>query len=141
MSTKYSKNLQTWLDMLEEGKDLSKLSAQIAQDCVFYSPVLHTPQKGQQLTTMYLYGASQVLGVNKSFKYIRILDCEENAVLEFETEIDGIIVNGIDMIHWNEEGLIDDFKVMLRPLKAMTIVQTKMAELLETIKTPAKISG
>lgn len=141
MSTSYSKNLQNWLDMLEGGKDLGKLSTLIAKDCVFYSPVVHTPQRGQQITTMYLYGAAQVLGVNSSFKYVRILDCGDDAVLEFETEVDGIHINGIDMIHWNEEGLIDDFKVMLRPLKAVTMVQTKMAEMLESLKAPAKASG
>ncbi|GHB42588.1 hypothetical protein GCM10007094_34830 [Pseudovibrio japonicus] len=141
MSTTYSKNLQSWLDMLEGGKDLAKLSALIAKDCVFYSPVVHTPQRGQQITTMYLYGAAQVLGVNNSFKYVRILDCGDNAVLEFETEIDGIHINGVDMIHWNEEGLIDDFKVMLRPLKAVSMVHAKMAEMLEALKAPAKASG
>ncbi len=138
MSGKYSENLQAWLDMLEGGKDLSRLAGMIAKDCVFYSPVVHTPQRGQQLTVMYLYGAAQVLGVNNSFKYVRILDCGENAVLEFETEIDGIHINGVDMIHWNEDGLIDDFKVMLRPLKALGMVQTKMGEMLEAVKSPAK---
>ncbi|KZK75926.1 SnoaL-like domain protein [Pseudovibrio sp. Ad13] len=141
MSTPYSEQLQKWLDMLEGGKDLAKLSALIAKDCVFYSPVVHTPQRGQQMTVMYLYGAAQVLGVNNTFKYVRILDCGDNAVLEFETEVDGIYINGVDMIHWNEGGLIDDFKVMLRPLKAVTMVQAKMAEMLEGLKAPAKAGG
>lgn len=138
MSTEYSAGLQKWLDLMEEGKDLQKLTGLIAKDCVFYSPVVHTPQRGQQITLMYLYGAAQVLGVNNSFKYTRILDCDANAVLEFETEVDGILINGVDMIHWNEEGLIDDFKVMLRPLKAVNMVHQKMGEMLEALKAPAK---
>ena len=141
MSISYSENLQSWLDLLEGGKDLTRLSAMIAKDCVFHSPVVHTPQHGQQITTMYLYGAAQVLGVNDTFKYLRILESGNNAVLEFETKVDGIYINGVDMIHWNSEGLIDDFKVMLRPLKAVTMVQTKMAEMLEGLKAPAKAGG
>ncbi|SDQ16569.1 hypothetical protein [Pseudovibrio sp. Tun.PSC04-5.I4] len=138
MSTEYSAGLQQWLALMESGKDLQKLTGLIAKDCVFYSPVVHTPQRGQQITVMYLYGAAQVLGVNNSFKYTRILDCGENAVLEFETEVDGILINGVDMIHWNDEGLIDDFKVMLRPLKAVNMVHQKMGEMLEALKAPAK---
>jgi len=56
---------------------------------------------------------------------------ERQAILEFEVEIDGIQVNGVDMISWNEEGLINDFKVMIRPLKAVNLIHQNMGAMLQ----------
>ena len=108
----------------------SGLSELLADDVVFYSPVVHTPQIGKAIATIYLSAAIQVFG-NSHFKYIREIVGESDAVLEFETEIDGIIVNGVDMIKWNETGRISEFKVMVRPLKALHLIQQKMAETLQ----------
>ena len=69
--------------------------------------------------------------VNDSFRYRRELYSEHDAVLEFEVELDGIAVNGVDMIRWNADGRVTEFKVMLRPLKAVTLIHEKMAAMLQ----------
>ena len=102
----------------------------LAEDATFHSPVLFRPQQGRDLVALYLTGALHVIA-NPTFRYVREVAQDNNAVLEFETEIDEIHVNGVDIITWDEQGLISDFKVMLRPLKALNIVQQRMAELLE----------
>ena len=121
--------LQAW-HRLVQAPDAAALDALLADEVVFHSPVVHTPQHGKALARLYLSAALQVF-LNPGFRYVReIVDgCE--AVLEFETLIDGVLVNGVDMIRWNEAGLIVDFKVMLRPLKAIGVVQQRMAMLLQ----------
>ena len=121
--------LKIWHRVLA-ARDTAALADLLADNAVFHSPVVHTPQVGKALTTMYLTGAMQVLG-NASFRYVREVAGARDAVLEFTVDIDGITVNGVDLIHWNEDGRIDDFKVMLRPLKAVNLVHQKMAELLQ----------
>lgn len=111
-------------------RDASGLSELLADDVVFYSPVVHTPQIGKAITAMYLTAALHVFG-NQSFRYVREVVGDQDAVLEFETEIDGIIVNGVDMIRWNSDGKITEFKVMLRPLKAVNIIHEKMGAMLK----------
>jgi hypothetical protein len=111
-------------------RDAQGLDALLADDAVFHSPVVHKPQIGKALTKMYLAAAFQVFG-NDSFRYVRELRSEHDAVLEFELEIDGIRINGVDMIRWNDAGLVTDFKVMLRPLKAVNLVHEKMAAMLQ----------
>ena len=96
---------------------------------MFHSPVVHTPQRGKQITRHYLAAAFQVLST-PSFRYVREVVGEQDAVLEFMVEIDGISVNGVDMLKWNADGRIVEFKVMLRPLKAVNIIHQKMAEIL-----------
>ncbi|MGB7070151.1 MAG: nuclear transport factor 2 family protein [Pyrinomonadaceae bacterium] len=114
-------------------RDASGLNELLADDVVFYSPVVHRPQAGKAVTTMYLTAALHVFE-HGSFRYIREVIGENNAVLEFETEIDGIIVNGVDMIKWNEIGKIVEFKVMVRPLKAINLIHEKMAAMLTAPK-------
>lgn len=121
-------NIETWHQIIFN-QDTAKLSAVLADDVVFYSPVVHTPQKGKQLTFMYL-SAAFVVFFNDTFKYVREVVNETETLLEFEVEIDGILVNGIDMITWNDEGKITSFKVMLRPLKAVNLMHQKMGEML-----------
>ena len=110
-------------------RDPAGLDALLADEVVFHSPVVHTPQRGCVLTRMYLTAAMHVLG-NASFRYVREVAGAMDAVLEFESEVDGITVNGVDMIRWDAQGRIIDFKVMVRPAKAMTLLQQKMAEML-----------
>lgn len=110
-------------------RDSSALNELLADDVVFHSPVVHTPQVGRAITAIYLTAAMQVFG-NESFRYVRELTGERDAVLEFETEIDGITVNGVDMIKWNADGKIVEFKVMVRPLKAINLIHQKMAAML-----------
>jgi hypothetical protein len=110
-------------------RDASGLSELLDDDVVFYSPVVHTPQNGKAITAMYLAAAVQVFG-NDSFRYVREIVGESDAVLEFETEIDGVAVNGVDLIKWNANGKIVEFKVMVRPLKGINIIHEKMAAML-----------
>jgi len=127
-------NLKVWHARMET-KSRDELSAQLADDAVFHSPVVHTPQEGKPIVMAYLTAADTVLG-NDSFRYVReIVDDDANmAMLEFELELDGVHVNGVDIIAWNDEGLIQDFKVMVRPLKAINKVWDEMAKMLEKMK-------
>jgi ketosteroid isomerase-like protein len=111
-------------------RDAQGLDALLADDAVFYSPVVHTPQVGKAITKKYLAAAFHVF-FNESFRYVRELQGERDAVLEFEVTLDGIQVNGVDMIKWNDAGKITEFKVMLRPLKAVNLIHLRMAEMLQ----------
>lgn len=124
--------LATWHRIVREG-DLAALDRLLAEDAVFHSPIVHTPQRGRPLVKLYLTGAYQVLA-NASFRYVREVVGEHDAVLEFVAEVEGIQVNGVDMIRWNERGEIVDFKVMIRPLKAIQLMHRRMAELLDQMK-------
>ncbi|MFD2565857.1 nuclear transport factor 2 family protein [Pseudotenacibaculum haliotis] len=110
-------------------KDPEILSKLLADDVVFHSPVVHSPQKGKKITEIYLLAALQVF-LSGEFKYVREVENDQCSFLEFEVELDGVLINGIDMITWNEEGKIIDFKVMIRPLKAINLVHQKMGEIL-----------
>jgi hypothetical protein len=117
--------LACWHDIVRRG-DFASLGQLLADDCVFHSPVVHTPQRGGALTAGYLTAAMQVLG-NGTFHYVREVVTGRDAVLEFVAELDGIHVNGVDLIRWGEDGRITDFKVMVRPLKAVNLLHQKMA--------------
>ena len=132
-TTGYSKNVQRWMDYFHGSHSPAELSEMLHEDVVFQSPVVHTPQEGKAITMLYLGAAGQTLA-NDTFRYVRIFDCGDKAVLEFECEMDGITVNGIDMIEWDEAGLITDFKVMVRPLKGMQAVHGAMKAMLEQMK-------
>jgi hypothetical protein len=114
---------------IASARDVRALPELIAEDCVFHSPVVHTPQAGRARVVGYLAAAIAVLG-NGSFRYVREIVGAHDAVLEFTTVVDGIEINGVDLIRWNEAGQIVDFKVMVRPLKAMNLLHEKMAALL-----------
>lgn len=103
----------------------------LADDVVFHSPVVHTPQRGKSVTTLYLTAALHVL-VNESFHYTKEVVADRVAVLEFETSIDGITINGVDIISWNEAGKVVEFKVMVRPLKAINLLHQRMAATLQS---------
>jgi hypothetical protein len=111
-------------------RDVSGLDTLLDDEVVFYSPVVHTPQRGKKITAMYLAAAFRVF-FNPTFRYVREIDDTGDAMLEFETEIDGVLVNGVDIIKWNEAGRIVEFKVMLRPLKAINLIHEKMAAMLQ----------
>ena len=120
--------LESWHHMVRTN-DASGLRELVAEDAVFHSPVVHAPQHGRQLTVMYLSAAFQVF-FNPTFRYVREIVGAHDAMLEFETEIDGVLVNGVDIITWNDAGRITAFKVMLRPLKGINIIHQKMGEML-----------
>ena len=121
-----------WHKLLET-KDAAGLDEILADNVVFHSPIVHTPQEGKPITKLYLTAALYVFN-NGSFKYLRKIISGNNAVLEFTTEIDGITVNGVDMITWGSDGRITDFKVMIRPLKAINLIHKMMGEMLQKIK-------
>jgi hypothetical protein len=125
--------LARWHAYMESEGDPAALSAIIAEDCVFHSPVVHTPQVGKPIVMAYLIAASHTLG-NDSFHYVRELVDGDDMMLEFVTEMDGITVNGVDIIRWNAEGQISDFKVMVRPLKAINKVWEMMGAQLAKAK-------
>lgn len=120
------KGLAKWHAAIAGGSSPAALAAIIREDAVFHSPVVHTPQEGRVIVVAYLAAAGQTLG-NDSFTYRREVVDGETAVLEFTTELDGIHVNGIDMITFDDDGMIKDFKVMVRPLKAVNKVWEMMA--------------
>jgi SnoaL-like domain len=120
--------IQAWHRLVQD-RNVRGLDALLADDVVFHSPVVHAPQRGKQITAQYLSAAFHVF-FNDSFRYVREVVGSHDSVLEFQVEIDGVQVNGVDMIRWNGEGRIVDFKVMLRPLKAINLIHQKMAEML-----------
>jgi hypothetical protein len=126
-------NLARWHGYMKDGSDPAILADLLAEDAVFHSPVVHTPQTGKPIVMAYLVAASHVLG-NESFRYVRELVDGNEMMLEFVTELDGVSINGVDIIRFNAEGLISDFKVMVRPLKAINKVWETMAAQLEAAK-------
>ena len=121
-----SKCIEQWHKAVANS-DPSLLSELLSDDVVFHSPVVHTPQLGKAITLEYLSAAVEVL-VNKSFQYTAEMSNSRRVTLEFQVELEGTVVNGVDMISWNEDEKITEFKVMIRPLKAMGVVQKLMAE-------------
>ncbi len=120
--------IAAWHRLVRE-HDPRGLDALLDVDAVFLSPVVHTPQRGRKQAAMYLTAAFHVF-FNPTFRYVREIVGPSDAMLEFETEIDGVLVNGVDIIRWNEAGRIVEFKVMLRPLKAINVVHQRMAAML-----------
>ena len=125
-------NLERWHEYVEQ-QDLDRLRDMLHDDAVFHSPVVHTPQRGKDLVYAYLAAAGEVLG-GDDFEYVRELDCGDRAMLEFTCAIGEIHVNGVDIIEWDEGGKIVDFKVMVRPLKAIQAVHGQMAAMLEAMQ-------
>jgi SnoaL-like domain len=120
--------LATW-HRLVATHDPSGIGDLLADDAVFHSPVVHTPQRGKAITATYLTAAFDVF-FNPTFRYVREIVGPSDAMLEFETEIGGIHVNGVDIIRWDADARITEFKVMLRPLKAIQVVHQRMGEML-----------
>jgi hypothetical protein len=120
--------LELWHDIVRE-RNPNRLDEVLAKDCVFLSPIVHTPQEGRELTKFYLAGAFNTF--NDSFHYVKEVVTPRHAVLEFVCEMDGIVVNGVDIMTFDDEGKIIEFKVMVRPLKAINLLHAKMKAMLE----------
>jgi thymidine kinase len=103
------------------------------ESCIFTSPIVFKPIEGKEMSKLYLMGAGQTFDMDR-FKYVRELVDGLDSVLEFETYIGDISVNGVDIIRWNDEGKIVDFKVMIRPLQAIGALQEKMSQALKSLK-------
>jgi hypothetical protein len=122
----------------------------LADDVVFYSPIVFTPQQGKEVTALYLQAAAQTFGGGEggggggdatssdaarpgAFRYTKMVLGDDTAILEFETTIKGKYVNGVDIIRCNEQDRITEFRVMIRPLQAVNLVHEQMAAMLESM--------
>ena len=114
---------------ISRSRDMDRLEELLAENCVFMSPVVHTPQKGRELTRAYLTAAFGVF--NDSFRYVKEVVTPQHAVLEFVCDLDDIVINGVDIMTFDEAGKIVEFKVMVRPLKAVNLLHAKMQAMLE----------
>ena len=138
--------VEKWHDIMKNpGSNVSeKLDELLDDDVIFYSPVVFTPQKGKDITKLYLAAAGGVFSSDKDkqetkpkeskFRYIKEIVQDNYACLEFETEINGIYVNGIDLITWNKENKITEFKVLVRPLQAVNTLHQMMGKMLDKLK-------
>jgi hypothetical protein len=108
--------VRAWHDVARS-KDLDLLSGLLADDVVFRSPAVFSPQEGRAATTLYLTAAIAVLAPTLS--YVDEWYAESSAVLEFEADLDGVVVHGVDMMRWNEAGKLVSFTVMVRPVKGL----------------------
>ncbi|MCH2184628.1 nuclear transport factor 2 family protein [Myxococcota bacterium] len=142
--------IERWHRVVRRG-EVDLLDDLLADDVVFHSPVVHTPQEGKAVTRLYLSAAAGVFssgtkrdrppadektgGKDSGFRYVREIVGPQDALLEFMTEIDGIQINGIDLIRFNASGQITDFKVMVRPLKAVNKLHQLMAGMLKSMQS------
>ena len=108
-------------------RNLDALAQLLHPDVIFESPVVHKPQIGRQITQKYLAAAFEVLN-NESFTYLHEWYGEASAVLEFQSTCDGIVINGVDMISWNDKDQITGFKVMARPIKGLNKLHELMGQ-------------
>lgn len=120
--------IQRWLEIIESGRsdDLDDL---LDPEAVFYSPAVFTPQRGRDTALAYLRAAERMFA-GTDFHYVEKWFGDKSAVLHFAADLDGLSVEGIDMIHWNDEGKIVSVAVMMRPFKGLQAVIGRMAELL-----------
>jgi hypothetical protein len=137
--------IEKWHEHLR-GRLPGGLDELLADDVVFYSPIVYTPQEGKAITKLYLQAAGQTLpgdGAGRSggsgdessrFRYTKTVTAGDTAVLEFETTVDGKYVNGVDIIRCNDAGRIVEFRVMIRPLQAINLVHAQMKATLERMK-------
>lgn len=120
--------IERWLEVIETGRT-AELDDMLTEDAVFYSPAVFAPQRGRATAVAYLRAAEQMFS-GTDFHYVEKWFGERSAVLHFAAEVDGLSVEGIDMIHWDGDGKITSVKVMIRPFKALQGVIGRMAELL-----------
>lgn len=137
--------IEKWHEIMkgDSSEAPNKLDDLLHDDVVFYSPVVYTPQKGKEITKLYLSAASGVFSSEKKgkeekkeskFKYIKEVVHGNHACLEFETEMNGVYVNGIDLITWDEKDKIIEFKVLVRPLQAVNTLHEQMGRMLDKLK-------
>jgi hypothetical protein len=126
--------IQRWIAIIDNGIDngrTDELEALLAEDAVFYSPAVFTPQEGRAKTLGYLTAGVKLFG-DSDFRYVGQRFADRSAVLEFVADIDGTHINGVDVIKWNGDEKIVEFKVLIRPLKALQSVMATMAQLLQS---------
>ena len=130
------KVVETWHRVVT-GERPEALDGLLADDVVFYSPIVYTPQRGKAVTTMYLHAAAQTMPgdpVHGAFHYTKQVLAGDLAVLEFETTVGGKYVNGVDIIRCDDTGRIVEFRVMIRPLQAINAVHEQMRVVLTSMQ-------
>ena len=125
--------IEGWHRVMVSG-DLSTLPELLHENAIFHSPVVRTPQMGKAKVMMYLSAAATLFD-DTQFTYTREIIGQDHAMLEFTSVVEGIEINGVDIITWDENGKITDFKVMVRPVKAVNKLWEKMGEILELQKS------
>ena len=123
--------VEQWNKIIKSG-DHKELADLLHDDVVFYSPVVFTPQRGKKITMSYLMAAGQSLA--NDFVYVKKIVTDKYAVYEFECTVDGKYINGIDMVSFDEDYKITEFKVMIRPLQAVNAIHQSMMAMLEKMK-------
>lgn len=117
--------LPRWHELVEK-QDLSIFGEIFHDDCVFYSPLVFQPKEGKALTRQFLSAAARMFNEAEHFTYVKEVVDGQSAVLIFHSKIEGIFIEGIDMITWDEHGLITEFKVFIRPMKGIMKVAATM---------------
>jgi hypothetical protein len=130
--------LRTW-HAIVAARDPALLDDLLAEDVEFRSPAVFAPQQGKALTTLYLSGALVVLG--PSLRYVSEWHDDRSAVLEFEASLDGLYVQGVDILRWNAEGKLVSFTVMVRPLRGLEKLVELMARQLAAFRSPGTSTG
>ena len=119
---------------IADARDPAALAELLADDVVFRSPAVHRPQAGKPLTTAYLTAALVVLG--PSLRYVHEWYGPRSAVLEFEADLDGTLVHGVDMLRWNDDDRLVEFTVMVRPLRGLQALVERMGAQLQAAGPP-----
>jgi hypothetical protein len=137
------KTVENWHRQIR-GEFPGGLDELLAEDCVFYSPIVFTPQRGKEVTRLYLAAAASTfsegedtggsLSKESKFRYVKETLAGNHAFLEFETEVEGKYVNGVDILTCDDDGRIVEFKVMIRPLQAVNLLHERMRAMLEKMK-------
>ena len=124
--------ISKWHEVVKN-RDYNLLTEILHNDVIFYSPVVYSPQRGKDVTLKYLAAASEVFN-SSNFQYIKEINNQNFASLEFTLTIDDTEINGIDLISWDDTGLITEFKVFIRPLQGVNLIHKLMQQMLENFK-------
>ncbi len=124
--------VERWFEFMNSG-DAEVLDDLLAEDVRFYSPAVHRPKQGRAVVTGFLMAAEHLFA-GTDFRYVAQWVQSDSAVLEFAVELDGMQIEGVDIVHWNADHRITSFKVMVRPLRGLQTVSTRMAETLEDMR-------
>ena len=127
-----SEPVSKWHEVVKN-RDYNLLTEILHNDVIFYSPVVYSPQRGKDITLKYLAAASEVFN-SSNFQYIKEINNKKFASLEFTLTIDDTEINGIDLISWDDAGLITEFKVFIRPLQGVNLIHKLMQQMLENFK-------
>ena len=122
--------IDAWHRHIRE-RDLAGLGLLLDDEILFYSSLVHTPQRGKRIALAYLKATFDLVVTVAAFRYTRNIIGQSDAAIEFEFDLDGVEVNGVKLLRWNAAGRITEIKLMMRPLRAMEAVQARFEKLLQ----------